>query len=372
MNLTGLELCEKCIERLKIKANQVKPDECLLCSGLLWKIDNICNKIAKELKNYEFDTFAVGTRLEGSIKHLEKLIFRNFDLDEKKSIKHHFNEKISKKLEKIMKKRIKHQNADITIIFNPEKNEYELSIKPIYIYGRYKKRIRNIPQTRWLCPKCNGKGCKLCNFTGKKYLTSVEELILLPLLKITQGEDGCLHGAGREDIDVRMLGNGRPFVIEVKKPRIRKINLKEAEKLINENAAGKVVVSHLKRVERDVVEYIKFQKFRKVYRAKVIFEKEISKEKLLKSLEKLKNTKILQRTPKRVEHRRADIIRERRTYDIRLILHKGKIAVIEIEADGGLYIKELINGDEGRTKPSLAEVLNTNVEVAKLDVIEVK
>jgi tRNA pseudouridine synthase 10 len=27
-------------------------------------------------------------------------------------------------------------------------------------------------------------------------------------------ESGMLHGSGREDIDVRMLGRGRPFVME--------------------------------------------------------------------------------------------------------------------------------------------------------------
>ena len=372
MSLIELELCEKCYRRLKIKSRIVKWDKCILCSGLLWRIDEICRRIANSFKEYEFETFNVGTKIDGTLKYFEDFIFKEFNLENSKRIKHSFNRKLAECLSRLFGKKINYTDPDIIIIYNPESDTFEFSVKPLYIYGRYKKRVRNIPQTRWLCNKCEGVGCELCNFTGRKYSTSVEEYILNPLLEISRGEDGYLHGAGREDIDVRMLGNGRPFVVEIKNPRVRKIDLKKAEEEINKGSGGKVVVSDLKFVKKRAVEYLKSGKFKKKYRAKVVFGKEIELDRLLKALEKLKNTKILQRTPKRVEHRRADIVRERRTYNINLILHKRKLAVIEIEAEAGLYIKELINGDEGRTRPSLAEILNTDAEVAKLDVIKVE
>ena len=37
----------------------------------------------------------------------------------------------------------------------------------------------------------------------------------------------------------------------------------------------------------------------------------------------------------------------------------------------GLYIKELVSGDDGRTVPSLASVLGVPARVLELDVIEV-
>ncbi|HDN68368.1 MAG TPA: hypothetical protein ENG23_02140, partial [Methanomicrobia archaeon] len=58
-------------------------------------------------------------------------------------------------------------------------------------------------------------------------------------------------------------------------------------------------------------------------------------------------------------------------------------AVVEIKCEGGLYIKELVSGDGGRTKPSLSELLGAEVggaeeggvevkaEVKELDVLEV-
>ena len=84
------------------------------------------------------------------------------------------------------------------------------------------KYSREIPQTKWFCRICRGKGCRKCNYTGTLYEQSIEELIAKYFLEETKASDESFHGAGREDIDVRMLGNGRPFVLEVKDPAKRK------------------------------------------------------------------------------------------------------------------------------------------------------
>ena len=103
----------------------------------------------------------------------------------------------------------------------------------------------------------------------------------------------------------------------------------------------------------------------------IVREKGTWEERLKKAVEELSNRTINQRTPLRVQHRRADLVRKKRTYGIKVLLHKKDVAVMEIEADSGLYIKELVSGNEGRTKPSLSELLEMNAWVEKLDVIEV-
>ena len=42
-----------------------------------------------------------------------------------------------------------------------------------------------------------------------------------------------------------------------------------------------------------------------------------------------------------------------------------------VECEGGLYIKELISGDEGRSKPSVSEILGIDAQCIQLDVLEV-
>ena len=89
------------------------------------------------------------------------------------------------------------------------------------------------------------------------YPESVEELSSKPLLEATEGEETFFHASGREDIDARMLGTGRPFVIEVSKPKKRFVDLKQIEAQINAEAVGKVEVSGLHFTTKDVVRHLK-------------------------------------------------------------------------------------------------------------------
>jgi tRNA pseudouridine synthase 10 len=44
---------------------------------------------------------------------------------------------------------------------------------------------------------------------------------------------------------------------------------------------------------------------------------------------------------------------------------------MKIRCQGGLYIKELISGDEGRTDPSVATIINVEAKPLELDVLKV-
>ena len=248
--------------------------------------------------------------------------------------------------------------------------QVRIQINPIFIEGRYNKLVRNIPQTKWPCRKCKGRGCEACNFTGKQYPESVEELLSETALKYSKGYEAKFHGAGREDIDVRMLGDGRPFVLEIKEPRIRKLDLEKIEREANEAALGKTAYHNLKYTVRKRKAEIKTSSpdTYKVYRALVECEDEIREEDLNK-LQSLHT--IQQRTPIRVSHRRADKIREKEVKELSCKYINPHSFEMIIKTEGGLYIKELISSDEGRSKPSVSEVLGTQAICAELDVIEV-
>ena len=143
------------------------------------------------------------------------------------------NRELGKALALNMNKEVEFENPNLVVMMDYTTGKVDLQINPLFIEGRYRKLIRGIPQTRWPCRKCS-KGCKFCDFTGKTYPESVEELIAERVIQVSKGKESRFHGAGREDIDVRMLGRGRPFVLEIKEPKIRDLNLKElTEKLIN-------------------------------------------------------------------------------------------------------------------------------------------
>jgi len=167
-----------------------------------------------------------------------------------------------------------------------------------------------------------------------------------------------------------MLGRGRPFVLEVKAPKHRSVDLEEIARRVNQEAQGKVEVLDLSPASAELVEKVKDLKARKRYRARVAFQSPVSEENLARALQGLVG-EIAQRTPVRVSHRRADRVRMRRVYELQGGLLAPREAEIEVLCDGGLYVKELISGDEGRTQPSLSELLGVPARVTELDVLEV-
>ena len=89
------------------------------------------------------------------------------------------------------------------------------------------------------------------------------------------------------------------------------------------------------------------------------------------ALDELDGVTVEQYTPQRVDHRRANLTRTREVYDASGELDDSQHATVEIHGAGGLYIKELVSGDDGRTDPSLAGLLDVGATVTELDVLDV-
>jgi tRNA pseudouridine synthase 10 len=352
-----------------------KPGEkrqCFLCEGRFNSINELVNSALKELDNYEFSSFLVGIELPTEAEEREDEFKAEFEVKHGESLRNEFSREIGKELSEVTEKTVDYKRPDVVILVKPFSGGVHLQVNPLFIAGRYRKLVRGIPQSRWLCMKCRGRGCQRCNWTGKMYPESVEEIIGEPTLEIAEGEAIAFHGAGREDIDARMLGRGRPFVIEIKKPKKRFFDLQRLAQTVNERAKGKVEVSNLRLATKDTVRKLKkTEAAQKLYKVVVEFDKSISEEKLAKLAKALTNTIIRQHTPRRVLHRRADLVREKYIYMAKVKRLKPNKIEMRIRCQGGLYIKELITGDEGRTSPSVAEILNVEAKSLELDVLNV-
>lgn len=358
-------------DAFRARAEELKEGKCWVCNGLFEQLDYWVSKALEKLRDYEFDSFLVGTKVSGLLLENEELLWELAGASYAEPLKAELNREVGKRIEHETGKIVDFKLPDVVIVLNLWTETVELQVKPIFIYGRYRKLTRGISQTRWLCRECRGKGCERCNFKGKMYPESVEELISGSLLEEFTGEAMVLHGCGREDIDARMLGSGRPFVVEIREPRRRKVDLRMAEEKVNEENRGKVEVRGLQHVDRGMVAKIKNAKLDKIYRIEVEFETRVHEADVKMALDRLSGALIEQRTPTRVLHRRADLVRKRNVHSVRLVSFDGQNAVMEIKCGAGLYIKELIAGDEGRTRPSFCEVLGVKAEVKELDVLDV-
>ena len=354
------------------KIEKTKVDDCWLCSGLLNEIPHFANLILDSLEGYEFDTFLVGSKVDEDILEKEQELYDFSESEHSESIKSELNREIGKILEEKLEQEVNFEKPTIMTVIDTSFDVVTLQISSLFIYGRYKKFRRDIPQTRWFCKICHGKGCKRCNYSGKLYKTSVEELIAKSFLEATHGDEESFHGCGREDVDVRMLGTGRPFVLEIKNPKIRNLNLLKLEKEINSNKKVIVEVSDLRFSEREEVARLKHAKFKKTYRVVLRCKKSINNEKLIKAIQSLQGKQIGQLTPSRVAHRRANMVREKYIYNCQIESLDGAMATLTLETESGTYIKELISGDDGRTKPNISDLIGVPCEVTELDVTEIK
>ncbi|MCS7120158.1 MAG: tRNA pseudouridine(54/55) synthase Pus10 [Nitrososphaerota archaeon] len=364
-------MARETLQKLKRKITS-ESQTCFLCENNLQKLDSYVEKAARLLGDYEFDTLLVGIKLPPEVEEREDEFRARFGVKYGENLRNEFSRLLGKKICDTTGKIVDFANPHVVIIVNPFSGDVKIQVKSLYIMGRYRKLVRGIPQSRWICSECRGVGCQKCGGTGRIYQESVEELIGKPILDATHGSDFAFHGAGREDVDARMLGRGRPFIIQIKKPRKRSIDLSEIEKAINTSANGKIEVRNLKFVNRNMVKRIKTaESAPKTYKVIVKFDREITDEEIDKLSSSLSETIVHQQTPLRVIRRRSDKVREKKIYETRIKRISPNTILMRIRCQGGLYVKELVTGDNGRTRPSVSEIIGARAEPIDLDVMEV-
>jgi tRNA pseudouridine synthase 10 len=174
---------------------------------------------------------------------------------------------------------------------------------------------------------------------------------------------------GREDIDAAMLGLGRPFVLELRMPKKRDVDLEEIEAEINKSNVDRIKATNLKFVERSRVPELKNTICDKSYRVEVSIPDELTIESLKNGAQRLKEKLVKQRTPTRVAHRRADLVRPRLVTSVDVVSFEQGMVELNIRAQHGTYIRELVSGDMGRTIPSLSSLVDGACKVEVLDVL---
>ena len=241
--------------------------------------------------------------------------------------------------------------------------------------GRYRKFVRDLPQTVFFCPKCKGRGCNTCGGFGKLTKDSVQELIARVAMPRFKARRNKFHGAGREDMDVRMLGTGRLFVFEMQKAKRNTVDLEELAAEVTRRAEGRIEIFDLKLCDRKRVVEIKETHCAKEYQARVRFEEgaEVDYDaaaKILEDLVQQERFDIVQKTPQRVAHRRADMDRVR-WINITGWERDGDDLLVSILSQHGTYIKEAISSDDGRSQPSLSSLLGAPCSCVELDVLAI-
>ena len=456
------------------KAREEEP-LCPFCENLFQEVDLLADIIQDALEGYDVNRLQLGARFPKDQTDEEETLRKRLAAGGSNPLKPALVEAISQRLAgRLEGIKLVNEKPDVLALIDVLTLTVDIDVRSLYVYGRYRKLERGIPQTRWPCRACKGRGCERCDHTGLQYKRSVQDLIGNPMLDIFEGKEHAFHGMGREDIDVRCLGRGRPFVLEIKEPKRRSFNAEKLADIINQSAEGSVEVSSIRPSNRSEVVRIKDTPAEKSYTIRFTLEpmneaeyavltapvdmtnedvqerstkrrrqrrgdknadrtkpleapidvppsgpseaelRAMKKDELvalcqsiglaktgkkdelverllaalppapevfdlpddehiLKVVEALNGLKLAQRTPERVSHRRADLIRKRTVFE-------AHSAFIEVNDDGereieftlrcesGTYVKETVHGDSGRTQPSVAALIKAKCNVLWLDV----
>lgn len=321
------------------------------------------------------------------------------------SLKNSANSKIAEKIAKAAGKKNDQRASDASFEFDFTSKKAAARPMPLYMHGHYVKLARGFCQSRWHCSECGGTGtraahffaeqkrrpfsqsekraarlrpsaaadggavgCDSCKGSGMNYPSVEEEIgkVLMPLF----GAAGCtLHASGREDVDVRCLGNGRPFVAELAAPAKRAADLGAAEKEFGKNENVRAI--GLRIVHKNFIDSVCNSHFEKEYEAIVSADRALT----AKDAERicaLSGARLQQHTPTRVLARRTDMLRERTVYKISAQAIEGGKLKLRILAEAGTYIKEFIHSDDGRTKPSVSSALACRAACDSLDVVAIR
>ncbi|XQJ25374.1 hypothetical protein NXY56_001306 [Leishmania guyanensis] len=298
---------------------------------------------------------------------------------------------------------------------------FQVHHKNIYLMGRYRKMMRNMSQSPWFL-----HGQRIGSF-------SLQEVIANPVLPfffpdmpavppeapaspvLLTSEEGKLasaasvmvergthatrwqsvappvassalvfgykrykfHSAGREDVDVRMLGEGRPFVLELISPireRFTEDDLRCLEALISASYEGSIEVSQLRHTDADITVRLARHSESKVkqYRCVIWSSRAINDtaaDPHVRAIHAMKDLSIQQKTPLRVLHRRSLHWRPRLIHSMRLTPLNPHWFLLDLETQAGTYVKEFVHGDMGRTTPHLGMLLNARTDIIQLDVV---
>jgi len=297
------------------------------------------------------------------------------------SIKNSVNSKIAEKIAKASGKKNDQRAADAFFEFDFTAKKAAARPAQLYVHGHYVKLSRGFCQSRWHCSECGGRGakapaagknegtaCPSCSGSGMNYPSVEEEIgkILMPAF----GAAGCtLHASGREDVDVRCLGNGRPFVMELASPKKRTADLRALEREFQKNENVRAI--GLRFVHKNFIDSVCNSHFEKEYEAVVSADRALTAIDA-KKITTLSGTALDQHTPTRVLARRTDMLRVRTVYKISAQAIEGGKLKLHILAEAGTYIKEFIHSDDGRTKPSVSSTLACRAACDSLDVVAIR
>ncbi|HEU4823227.1 MAG TPA: hypothetical protein VFS97_07365 [Nitrososphaeraceae archaeon] len=348
-------------------------NECDICSGLMYKTDSIIHQITETLNDdYQFNTFLIGVTLPPCLFEKEDQIRARFKIRGRENIKSQLTRNLRKKFSEVTKKQIDTLHPDLTINLQFQKNtspEINVRMRSLIMLGRYVKKNRGIPQRSGgehnngnevsvqdqpyhVLSRTHTQVSEICTVAGE----SIQSVISKEILRITRGEALKFSWIGSEDENSLVLGSGRPFFIQIRNPKT--IHLDQKTFGFHKYGLFVNIDKFFERLPEQPVQFI--AKTRVVIQS----SRQIGKEDHLK-IKSLTNSIVV--CPNQKNKSRSSA---KRIYSIDIVKTNDKVFELDMIADGGLAIKQFVEGRE-YISPNISAVADLQCTCLLFDILDI-
>jgi tRNA pseudouridine synthase 10 len=350
-------LCKACAARqgASERISEGKDDECFICGGLFSAVPGLAVKAAQAAKPYQFASFAIGVILPEGVQEREDELRSEIKAKGGESVKTHFSRLLTALVSTKVRRKVDKSRPDLLALVDAGRLTATVSVRPVYFFARYTKPS-GLRQRKERCGGCGGRGCERCRGTGFARVSSVEDAVGTRLLRESGAGSFKFMWIGSEDKESEVLPPGRPFVVELKGPLVRKV----PRRFVSRGKGWQVSVTGGRRLPSKPTV---LPSFRIVTRATAVTRRMVT----LDELQEVRRT-----------FRDAEVVFDRpggrpimkKVYRASASRLAPRSLEIRAELDGGLPVKRFVDG--GSVSPSVSEVLKTDVGCRRFDVCRVK
>ena len=334
-------------KKILIKFNQSSDKKCYICKNIFESFDSMLLNINEKLSNIDFKTFHLGIILKQSFLERDDYIKSKFKIKGIENLKFSVSKELAKKISRKTKANRIYVDSELFIEANFKDESCKLRAKPLFVYGRYTKKIRNLSQKQRFCHSCNGIGCHNCEFKGIENVQSIEKTISNFFIKKFDCKQVKINWIGGEDQSSLVMGNGRPFFANL-------LNPKKRNKMLQKTFDLKIIsLSELKKLSVQPKGAVQFKSEVSIF---IETEKLISSTQL-KKLKILKNSIITLSDGKKNSQKRIYKIKYKKAGKTRFVL--------DVFVDGGIPIKSFVQNSD--MTPNISDLIENRSRCINID-----
>jgi tRNA pseudouridine synthase 10 len=347
--------------------------ECYICDGLMHKTNSIIHRIMETIdNNYHFNTFLIGATLPSNLLEREDRIRARMKIRGRENIKSQLTRNLRKMFSEITKMQIDFLHPDLMINLRFQGStdlDIDIKTRPLVLLGRYIKKTRGMPQRsggkhnsrdeiaiqKQLFPNVNLVP-RLASTIDTSEDSSVQAIISREIVRLTKCDGLKFSWIGSEDENSLVLGSGRPFLVQIRNPKTA--DLHERRLTFPRYGLFVNIEQFFGKLPEQPIQFI--AKTRIVIRA----SGQMGEDEFLR-IKSLANSRVVFRNQKKKLKSS-----EKRIYSLDIVKKSRKTFELIVVADGGLAIKQFVEGRECMS-PNISTAANLQCECVLFDILDI-